>query len=722
MPKTAYHTASIAAERRRQILQRRQAALEERGEATAARFLAIAAEKVPRQSNDEDHDQGDQACLNLSTLLSGGGACPVLEMMAAAQEGERLSQSLLQDIKNDSCDLVPNEADTTISNSYLYADADEGDTSSEETNSILASSDSSSNSYESNPSVSTNTSNRSQTTCPSENFSQSSRSLPCGAKAITETPPSYRDIMPKSVLPALFSAHSLPTVLVSHDASEGSDDSPFAYGSAGMNCLGLFMDENDDDWNVAKIVAGSGPLAGVKKGKYFLSPATKSTTPLSPSDTLPSTNPTVSPIMSTTARSNDASLSPNREDLDGRVPEDTGSLLDVSDLTNPTTFGDSGCGDLPRSHDLSGLEEGQTTLHTMEEPSEAKSAQSEQKARLFRCLVVTLLVGAFLCFLSAALVLCNHLFGPFRLNTANSIAAESDYQDDFTGPAVTDNIFAGGSGESVGASIAQTSSPPGAPVLQLVQDAIEHEPFSFFLIDNIPQDPQEIPTSATADDAIFLLHIGRSGEALACSTFDAMQSTLNDLSLPALFLPGASDWSNCPGARTDTFASFERNWPNASLSPSSIDIKGGQEENFKFTYSDVLFIGLNMVVEDAEAAESRQRLWNNYDWVQETLTAIDKVRAIIIFGYKYYDEFFNALKPVIEVLGLPVIYMCVGEDDGLKVTKRFGGDTRDSAMFWSVELGESSRDLPPLKVIVSTGDKQDVPDDRVAGFIDLDRP
>lgn len=478
MPKTAYHTASFAAERRRQILQRRQAALEERGEATAARFLAIAAEKVPRASNDEDHDQEDRSCLQLSTLLSGGAGCPVLEMMAAAQEEEILSQSLLRGIKIDSGDLVPDKGDRTITNSYFYDDdADEGD--SDETNSILASSDSSLNSYESNPSVSTNTSDQSQTTCPSENFGQSSRSLPCGAKAITKTPSPYRDIRPETALPA-FSARSLPTIIVSHDTPKSSEDSSLVYGSASMDCLGLFVDDDDDDWNVTKIVTESGPIAGVKKGKYFLSSLTKSTTPPSPSDTLPNTNPTASPIMSTstTARSNDASLSPNSEDPNGRFSEVTASLLDVSDLTNPTTFGDLGFGDLPHSNYLSDLEEGQTSLHATEESSESKPAPSEPKrSLLFGCLVVTLLVGAFLCFLSAALVLCNHYFGPLRRNTANSIATESGYKDNFTGPTVTDNIFAGESGESVasGVSAAPTSGPSGAPALQLVQDAIEHD-------------------------------------------------------------------------------------------------------------------------------------------------------------------------------------------------------------------------------------------------------
>lgn len=143
----------------------------------------------------------------------------------------------------------------------------------------------------------------------------------------------------------------------------------------------------------------------------------------------------------------------------------------------------------------------------------------------------------------------------------------------------------------------------------------------------------------------FMFHVGdiKDGKS-PCSedVYLRVAGYFKKLSVPMFIVPGDNEWNDCPDVDaawenwTNYFMNFENNWKNDFNVSRQID----REENFAFTYKDVLFIGINLVggtIHDAE--EWKNRHSQNAEWIESQFSkSKTKVRTAVIIAQANPDE------------------------------------------------------------------------------------
>ena len=308
-----------------------------------------------------------------------------------------------------------------------------------------------------------------------------------------------------------------------------------------------------------------------------------------------------------------------------------------------------------------------TTSHAVvvqdDPPSRFDTAppQAKRKSKRNRCVVLMLLSLAFVSFSAAGVLIYHHFYGPLWGQVDN----DSDVQngDDFSGPATSSLSDAG-------------------------QVHVGEDDFSFY----ISADRQESPPS----DGAFSIELGLD-DCMANALVPASQ-------IPIMVVPTKTEEAFC----TPLWLRSEKYWPDTTVKSVSYD---PLYRNFDFAYKDVLFIGLDMVSDDDDSDDMRDRLWNNYDWILRAIDNSDaaKARAIFIFGFHFDRLFLDVLEFQLGALGVPIVYVFVGTKGEMKLKDRSKDGTWKAGELWSLRLGK--RNSGHFQVIVRRANINDTAED-----------
>ena len=287
-----------------------------------------------------------------------------------------------------------------------------------------------------------------------------------------------------------------------------------------------------------------------------------------------------------------------------------------------------------------------TTSHAVvvqdDPPSRFDTAppQAKRKSKRNRCVVLMLLSLAFVSFSAAGVLIYHHFYGPLWGQGGNDLDVQNG--DDFSGPTTSSLSDAG-------------------------QVHVGEDDFSFY----ISADRQESPPS----DGAFSIELGLD-DCMANALVPASQ-------IPIMVVPTKTEEAFC----TPLWLRSEKFWPDSTVKSVSFD---SVYRNFNFAYKDILFIGLDMVTDDEDSDDMRNRLWHNYDWILRTIDNSDvaNVRAIFIFGFHFDRLFLDVLESQLGALGVPVVYVFVGTKNEMKLKDRSKDGTWKAGALWSLRLGK----------------------------------
>ncbi|MBD2058957.1 metallophosphoesterase [Oculatella sp. FACHB-28] len=178
------------------------------------------------------------------------------------------------------------------------------------------------------------------------------------------------------------------------------------------------------------------------------------------------------------------------------------------------------------------------------------------------------------------------------------------------------------------------------------------EGFSFALIGDLPYDNDQIEKFGNLTDQInqsdsrFVVHDGdfKSGTDLCSDEVFAQRKQLFDrFELPLIYVPGDNEWTDCYRESNGSYDPLERlekfrdlfTQGNQSLGKRTLSLSRQSEnsrfakfrENVRWSYGDVLFVGLNVTGSNngfgrtpEGDAEYRERNIANLAWMQEAFT------------------------------------------------------------------------------------------------------
>lgn len=179
----------------------------------------------------------------------------------------------------------------------------------------------------------------------------------------------------------------------------------------------------------------------------------------------------------------------------------------------------------------------------------------------------------------------------------------------------------------------------------------------------LPQQVAELPADAT-----FVVHLGDIKRGVVpCfpGIYEKVAGMLRQSRAPVFIIPGDNEWNDCliPSNAWELwrthFMRFDQHWQHRLPVFRQLE----REENFAFTFDNVLFLGLNLVggrVHDAE--EWRQRHAQNGAWLEANVARCgEKLRAVVIFGHatpkEVHDDFFARVVQSSQQHGKPVLYL-----------------------------------------------------------------
>lgn len=243
-------------------------------------------------------------------------------------------------------------------------------------------------------------------------------------------------------------------------------------------------------------------------------------------------------------------------------------------------------------------------------------------------------------------------------------------------------------------------------------------PITFSVIADVPYSDSELNDleEHVADHNLFspsyfLVHIGDifgGSEECVESRYEDVAGVLQMLAVPAFILPGDNEWNDCSDPDEawffweTHFTDFESNF----CGTPAVQSQDVRPENFAFTHSGVLFVGLNLVGGSVNNSnEWDERLRQDADWVTQQLADEEpNVRAAVVFGHagpsSKQDIFFDQFVPAAGSFGKPVLFIH-GDDHSWKVDRPF---SEENILRVQLERGVSSD--PPVHVTVTldTGD------------------
>ena len=281
-------------------------------------------------------------------------------------------------------------------------------------------------------------------------------------------------------------------------------------------------------------------------------------------------------------------------------------------------------------------------------------------------------------------------------------------------------------------------------------------------LDDDDDDRGEGDSDANGDDrnSRFVVHVGdvQNAKRTQCSAdkLNTVRDILTDHSpqLPILMTPGDNDWNDCPNPRsawdrwTDAFLDppLERNWMSNDMTtaisrtssssslttsrmlpvPGLVRRQPVRPENFAFRYSDVLFIGINMVSSgpDGSLTEDQweSRLDDNIDWIDENVDfgglgggggggggGNPIPRAVVVFGHsKRGRRVLHHVRSRFGFMSMPVVYFH-GDGHEYEIERTYYENERGWDRYWRVQVDQGAV-APPLRVTVRGTTKEALAD------------
>lgn len=154
---------------------------------------------------------------------------------------------------------------------------------------------------------------------------------------------------------------------------------------------------------------------------------------------------------------------------------------------------------------------------------------------------------------------------------------------------------------------------------------------------------------STWKDQKFVVHLGSATRAVDNCEETAYYRTQLSLSvspIPVYSIPGNNDYPECANP-TKGWEYYQKHMMNldtkhwnitddSDSDSNAYQVKRQAErnENFSFLYKRVLFVGLNMVTNDASENTTLARLEDNVEWIFDNANAYgENINAIFIMGY-----------------------------------------------------------------------------------------
>ena len=330
-----------------------------------------------------------------------------------------------------------------------------------------------------------------------------------------------------------------------------------------------------------------------------------------------------------------------------------------------------------------------------------------------------------------------------------------------------------------------TPEPTSTPTFRPTTEAERtYKTFSFVVLGDIPYSEEEAAyleaqlyqLGIDADgnpsiDDLFAVHVGdimggSDSQSNPCNRdeYRFVEEILTKVSPIPIFLQvGDNDWTECEdpdeGWRywKQSFLDLDKNWAAHQNLTYSASTSGGlssaqlsrvdvptvmspyqfsgmvqrqnkRKENFAFMHERVLFVGINMIFDVFSTAEREARMEDNKEFVREQLAlrSDTKLRAVVLFGHAWYDDFFDELKEELTVGldGVPVVYFHGNGHEWYFDDEYYGVDNP----FYVMQV-DNGAVAPPLKITVygddrsylSGEERRDVNDELIDGFIGVDR-
>lgn len=215
--------------------------------------------------------------------------------------------------------------------------------------------------------------------------------------------------------------------------------------------------------------------------------------------------------------------------------------------------------------------------------------------------------------------------------------------------------------------------------------AYGHDTFSFYVMGDVPysddeekvlkQQLKDIDRLASTDDAQFIIHVGdifkRGRYECVRKTYQNVADMFVKLSpIPTIVLPGdndiydCDDWQEAEELWESTFLGFEQNWDTRYNFPSTVLRQDSRQENFSFTYADVLFIGMNIIAssEGETGAREDDRFDDCREWMEDTVSAhvrsTSDLRAVVFLGHAdKFPDLFERAEEMLAHTKVPALYI-----------------------------------------------------------------
>ena len=163
----------------------------------------------------------------------------------------------------------------------------------------------------------------------------------------------------------------------------------------------------------------------------------------------------------------------------------------------------------------------------------------------------------------------------------------------------------------------------------------------------------------------------RAVDNCAPAAYARSRLSLSAAPVPVYSLPGDNDWPTCPDPAAGwALYRLATTRQNTTAAEYHVKRQPRRDENFAFLYRRVLFVGLHVVANSADAEETRSRLEDNVAWVSENIAAYgDRADVVFVMGYGRLLAAENA--PFYEALR--AMQSMPGWDDKLLVYARRAG-------------------------------------------------